>query len=288
MTDTPGLGPVALCTLITRDGQALVDGYTRYLHQCEAGAGVLDADTATAIGFAALAGRPRWLLANAAGRCWLQVVEHADALPRDSLGSYGWLALEVLVEDVDTLAERLAGSVFELLRPAADLELSDRIRACQVRGPAGEILYLTQIRGEVPPFELPTCEAPVDHLFIPVLSTPSREQSLAQYSAIAGNPGISFETKITVINQARGFGLDRRHPVATLQLAGRCLLEIDQVEGTIELPAGIYSGMASVALHCAGETGADWFEATAGPFAGRRVSPRSGRAGERFTLVYPD
>jgi hypothetical protein len=286
VADSPGLGPVALCTLLATDGDALVDAYTHWLHQQVAEAGPVDADTAAAIGYPQLAGARSWLLCNRVGRRWLQVIEEHCALRRDSLHSYGWMALEVLVADVDDLADSLQDSPFTLLRPPADLDLSDRIRACQVRGPAGEILYLTQIRGDVPPFELPTCEAPVDHLFIPVLSSPSREQSLAQYSRIAGSSGLSFETKITVLNQARGYALDRRHPVATLQLAGHCLLEIDQVENTAQPAPGLYTGMACVAFDCANPAPASAIAPASGPFAGRPVSSHRGCAGEHFTLVY--
>ncbi len=286
MADSPGLGPVALCTLLAADGDALVGAYSNWLHQQVAEAGHLDADTAAAIGYPQLAGARSWLLCNRVGRRWLQVIEDRSALSRDSLHSHGWMALEVLVADVDELADSLRDSPFALLRPPADLDLSDRIRACQVRGPAGELLYLTQIRGEVPPFELPTCEAPVDHLFIPVLSSPSREQSLAQYSRIAGSGGLSFDTKITVLNQARGYALDRRHPVATLQLAGRCLLEIDQVADTAEPAPGTYSGIACVAFDCANPAPASAITPATGPFAGRPVSSHRGCAGEHFTLVY--
>ena len=286
MADSPGLGPVALCTLLASDGEALVDAYIDWLHQQVAEAGPLDADTAAAIGYPQLAGARSWLLCNRVGRRWLQVIEDPGALSRDSLRSFGWMALEVLVADVDRLADSLRDSPFTLLRPAADLDLSDKIRACQVRGPAGEILYLTQIRGEVPPFELPACEAPVDHLFIPVLSSPSREQSLAQYSGIAGSDGLSFDTRITVLNQARGYALDRRHPVATLQLAGRCLLEIDQVADTAEPAPGLYSGMACVAFDCTNPAPTSAIIPATGLFAGRPVSSHRGCAGEHFTLVY--
>jgi len=286
VADSPGLGPVALCTLLASDGEALVDAYIDWLHQQVAAAGPLDADTAAAIGYPQLAGARSWLLCNRVGRRWLQVIEDPGALSRDSLRSFGWMALEVLVADVDRLADSLQDSPFTLLRPAADLDLSDKIRACQVRGPAGEILYLTQIRGEVPPFELPACEAPVDHLFIPVLSSPSREQSLAQYSGIAGRDGLSFETRITVLNQARGYALDRRHPVATLQLAGHCLLEIDQVENTAKPAPGLYTGMACVAFDCANPAPASALTPATGPFAGRPVSSHRGCAREHFTLVY--
>jgi hypothetical protein len=286
MTDTPSMGPVALCTLVAVDGQALVDAYTTWLHQEVAACGQLDSDTATAIGMPQLAGNRNWILANTQGRAWLQIVEHPAATARDALQTYGWLALEILVEDVDQLAASLTDSPFTTLRPVADLDISDKIRACQVRGPAGEILYLTQVKGEVPPFDLPVCEAPVDHLFIPVLSTPSREQSLQQYSTISGNDGIGFDTKITVVNQARGFDLDLRHPVATLQLAGQTLIEIDQITGTIDADNGIASGMACVAFHCSGSPGEEAVIAENGPFSGHPVTNRTGCAGEKFTLVY--
>jgi hypothetical protein len=287
MTDTPNLGPIALCTLIATDGKALIDAYTGWLHLDVADTGPLDADTAAAIDLPQLAGNPSWLLSNTKGRRWLQVIEHKTAIPRNTLHTYGWLALEILVADVDQLAERLTESPFEILRPAADLDVSDKIRACQVRGPAGEILYLTQVTGKVPPFDLPTCEAPVDRLFIPVLSTPSRDQSLAQYSTISGNAGISFDTKITVVNQARNYALDQRHPVATLQLAGQALIEIDQIDGTVQADAGIASGLACVAFQCNRPPDDSALRASVGPFAGHRTSAHRGCAGEHFTLVYP-
>lgn len=286
MRDKPKLGPVAMCVLVTPDGQAQVDAYTRFLHQRVSQRGALDSASAEALGFPDLAGHATWVLANSAGREWLQFVEYARATPKNSLGTYGWLAMEVLVQDIDTLAAGLAHSPFELLREVADLDVSDKIRACQVRGPAGEILYLTQVKGEVPPFDLPACVAPVDHLFIPVLSTSSRERSLAEYSAISGSDGMSFETKITVINQARNFELDRRHPVATLQLAGQALIEIDQIEGTEEPPPGITGGMACVVLHCEARPPATATEHKSGPFAGHRTSSHRGWAGEHFTLLY--
>ena len=285
MQDFPKLGPVALCTLIAKDGQALVDAYTHYLHQQVAQTGVLDEDTATAIGYEQLTGNRCWILANQQGKCWLQVVEERSAGSRASLHTYGWLAMEVLVADVDQLAANLVESPFEVLRPPADLDVSDKIRACQVRGPAGEILYLTQVTGEVPPFDLPTCEAPVDHLFIPVLSTPSRERSLEQYSTISGNEGISFDTRVTVVNQAREFDLERRHPVATLQLAGKALIEIDQIADTTAPGPGVNCGMACVAFYCDKKSDTGSSTAVTGPFAGHSVSAHTGAAGEHFTLV---
>ena len=164
--------------------------------------------------------------------------------------------------------------------------MSDKIRACQARGPAGEILYLTQLSGEVPPFELPVCEALVDHLFIPVLSTPSRDTSLTDYSAISGNNGIRFDTRITVVNQARGFALEQRHPVATLQLAGQALIEIDQIANTAEVQFDIHEGMANVAFFCSNQPDENAHWHSEGAFKDSQTSAHTGASGEHFTLIY--
>lgn len=282
----PTLGPVTLCTLVARDGQAATDAYTQWMHQVVDWSGPLPADTAIAVGLGELTGNPSWLLSNKVGRQWLQIIEHKNAPDRDALNSFGWMAMETLVQDVDELAQSLSDSPFELLRPPADLDVSDKIRACQAKGPAGEILYLTQVNGEVPPFDLPTCQAPVDHLFIPVLSTPSKDCSLADYSGISGNEGISFDTRITVVNQARGFELERRHPVATLQLAGQALIEIDQIAETAQIDSGIYSGMACVAFRCSADPDIDALPQSGVAFANSLASAHTGTAGESFTLIY--
>ena len=287
MTLPPAMGPVALCTLVATDGQALADAYSGWLHQTVSRGEPVDQDTAATLGFPELAGQRSWLMANAAGREWLQIVEFPGAQKRNTLGTHGWMALEVLVAAVDELAASLENSPFELLRQPADLDVSDKLRACQVRGPAGEILYLTQVKGAVPPFQLPSCEAPVDHLFIPVLSTPSRERSLADYATISGNDGILFDTKITVVNQSRGFELDRRHPVATLQLAGDALIEIDEIAETGSPGGGVHSGMACVTFHCDQAPGSKSHLCAGGPFSGRSTSTHTGSAGEHFALLHP-
>ena len=94
MPDKPQLGPVALCTLVTTDGQALADAYTGSLHQHVTAVASLDAQTASTLGVPELTGNASWLLANSRGRDWLHIIEHDGATPRDSLGSYGWLAME--------------------------------------------------------------------------------------------------------------------------------------------------------------------------------------------------
>jgi len=90
---------------------------------------------------------------------------------------------------------------------------------------------------------------------------------------------------VTVVNEARGYDMARRHPVATLQLAGQSLLELDQIADTAALPQAIYRGMACVALEYSQGTGS--ISPAAGVFAGRSVSPHTGHAGEHYTILHP-
>ncbi len=285
-TDTPTLGPVACAVLLAKNLDAVAQAYEEYLQLSVSHRFVLDRDSALGLGLEDLAGSPSAMLAGSTGRDWLMIVEHPGAADRDALGTHGWLAQEVLVMDVDALAAQLADSPFEVLRPPADLDVSDRIRACQARGPAGEILYLTQVKGEVPPFELPQCEGFVDHLFIPVLSTPDREATLTHYETIARAKGLRFDTRITVINQALGLPLEQRHPVGTLQLAGNALIEVDHISAAVPAPEGLSAGTAAIVFHAAGRAPENAVKLDHGPFAGKLLLAIRGIAGERSSLLY--
>lgn len=242
----PHLGPVFLGTLLTRDLAVCVDAYETYLHASVGRQAKISDAQAAFWGTPHLGGCTYAILNNELGEPFLRIVEDPNCAVVDTLKHTGWMALEIIVEDVDAIAASLDGSPFEVLRPVADLSLSDQIRAVQVRGPAGEILYLTQIKGTVPPFDLPIARCTVDKVFIPVLCTHDRSKSLAFYENLSGNSGLTFNTKITVINQAYGWDINRNHPVATLQLKQSTLIEIDQVDAAKPAPDNPRSGILMV------------------------------------------
>ena len=84
--------------------------------------------------------------------------------------TYGWSASELIVQDVDQLADNLADSPFEIIEKPKNLSFTDDIRAMQVLGPASEILYLTQVKNNVPGLDLPSARCPVDRTFIVILA----------------------------------------------------------------------------------------------------------------------
>jgi len=216
-------------TLIAPDLDAACVAYREQLGLTIAAHETLQSDLAAVLGLPDLAGQRVAWLANPAGECILRLIEDPPAELLAPTFRHGWLSLEVLVADVDALVSDLRAP-FRVLRPAADLELSAAIRASQVLGPCGEMLYLTSIKEPVPPFDLPMSDERVSHTFIGVMSTPDRAASQAAWVALSGQPGWAFDTKITVLNDAFGKDLASRYPVAVVPLPGQAMVEIDEVE----------------------------------------------------------
>lgn len=249
------LGPALCGTLVAASAERVIDAYRDCFDFRVLADQPISAAHASAWGLPALSGKRMVWLAPATGEaCALRVIEIPDCLPAEPLRRNGWMALEISVQDVDQVAARLRGKdcPFSIIGEPAFLEISDQIKAMQVIGPAGEVLYLTEVRAPVPPFDLPLAPANlVDRLFIPVLSCADRDAALAPYAALAGRDGLRFATKVTVLNRAFGRDISSQYPVAVLQLAGASLIEIDQVESASPLlknSVGLPSGIAMVSF----------------------------------------
>jgi hypothetical protein len=248
----------------------------------------LSSAQSSAWGRPGLAGNPVTWLANELGEPWLQVIALPGLEPVDPFHHRGWFSLEINVESTDKLCPSLESSVFEVIGAPANLEVSDAIRAMQAIGPAGEVLYLTEVKAEVPPFELPFARCAVDRLFIPVMLTSDRDRSLRTYAELAGNDGLLFDTRITVINRARGLAIDTRHPVATLQLRGANLIEFDQIDGLADRPEhlGLPPGIAWISFAVDSlPAGASAHTVSQGPHAGRKAAFLRGAGKELYELI---
>ena len=95
----------------------------------------------------------------------------------------GWSAMEVLVKDLDALFVELPAA-FTVLNPPAALSFSDQIRAMQVAGPAGELIYFTEVSGEVPGFALPTPKRQVNQCFVMINAVTDIQKSIAFYACL--------------------------------------------------------------------------------------------------------
>jgi hypothetical protein len=286
------IGPSLSATLVTDRLDTCVAAWAGFLDHRPGTEAPLPDSTARRWAAPRLSGARSVWLHNALDEPWLRLVEDEAAAPRPPFRDPGWQALEIAVAGVDDLALRLADSPFTCLGEPANLDVSDAIRAMQVLGPAGEVLYLTEVRDAVPGFELPRARCPVDRLFIPVLLAPDRVAASARYGALGAPAALTFDTRIGVLNRARGLAADTRHPVATLQLAGANLIEIDEVHGLPRPAAELPPGIASVAFAApsrAVPAGADGYLGQGvdddAPYAGRTAHSFRGAAGEHFELI---
>ena len=283
------LGPALTATICTPDLDRSIEAWRGSLHHAVAGSGTLSAERAEQLGASRMAGARYARLANEPGEDWLELIEHCGAAELDPFAHSGWFSLEISVADVDHLRTTLDENMFRVIGEPANLEMSDNIRAMQVIGPAGEVLYLTEIKAEVPPFDLPFARCAVDRLFIPVILAGNRDTAAAVYEQLNGHAGMRFDTKITVINRARGLDISTQHPVCAQQLAGANLIEIDQLQGLRTrirddqtLPTGIVAITFSVNEI---PTNLPHRVATQGPHEGCRTASLRGDAGELIQLV---
>lgn len=241
MSMTSSCGPLRHATLVVADLRPLIDAY-RLLGLAPGEHRRVSADQARAWQRPGLAGCTTVSLSAPDSSPLLRLIELPSARPRPTRFSYGWLALEVLVRDVDELGRRLQNSAFEIVGAPADLAVSSAIRAMQVIGPAGEMLYLTQVKQAVPPFDLPLSarlspEQDLGPLFIGVMSVPSREAALDACSTNPPRATFRFDTRVTVLSRALERPLDHPWPVATVQWSGASLFEIDEVNDARLLPS---------------------------------------------------
>lgn len=246
------LGRIASATLVARDLDPAEAGYRDGLGLAAVERFELTPADARHLDLPGLAGARGAWFGTAGAQPWLRVVEAPHARPIEPMHRHGWLSLEVLVGHVDRLAAGLTEPHWRILGPPADLDVSPAIRACQVLGPSGELMYLTEVKADVPPFELPRTDAPVAGLFIVVLSTPDREATARAWEMLAAREAWRFDTRITVLNRALDRPLPQRYPVAVLQLRERCLIEIDEV--ALDAPAAasreLVTGVHLVSIAC--------------------------------------
>ena len=140
----------------------------------------------------------------------------------------GWSAMEVLVKDLDALFEQLPAA-FTVLNPPAALSFSDQIRAMQVAGPAGELIYFTEVSGEVPGFALPTPTRQVNQCFVMINAVTDIQQSVAFYAGLLQcDAPLPMAARVSILSRTNGLDEEHRHDIAPIALGPGQLFELDQ------------------------------------------------------------
>jgi hypothetical protein len=214
------------------------------------------------------------------------------------LARAGWRALELVVSDVRQLREQLRASPLRVVGEPKPLATNPSIVAMQAIGPGGEMLYLTQTSQDTQ-FELPTAERLVDRMFIAVLSAADLQAAQGFYAQRFGAIGHLGSTPVALeaVNRELGLPVTLPHSICALQLAGACLVEIDEhprgLHASPPIAGDLPDGLALVSFahdDLESEPIASLLSGAVqprpeAPYRGRRAAILRGAAGELIELV---
>ncbi len=240
-------------TLSVADLDRSVELYCEWLDYSIEERGELDNALAASWGAAQSAGRRYAVLRPASGQdIFIRFVENRTHPDYAALRSYGWAAIEICVSDVLAVNKRILQSPFEIIGPPKELDGLPAIYPMQVKGPDQEIVYLTQIREDLPEFDLPRAEALIDRLFILVMACSDMKASLswmAEHLDIAvGRDELIIV--YTMLAKAFDLPLEDPHTISTMVHGKDVFLELDQMPPQAnvrpgyedELPQGVAIG----------------------------------------------
>jgi hypothetical protein len=149
-----------------------------------------------------------------------------DYLP---IRSYGWAAIEICVQDVEAVHERMKQAPFDVIGLPTRIAGIDTIYPMQVRGADQETLYFTEITTKDPNSGLPQAGSLIDKVFILVLAC-------ADMAATARWFGETLKLDLTapmairysMISQAFELPISDLHEIVTAKWDGDVFLEFDQ------------------------------------------------------------
>jgi len=161
---------------------------------------------ATSWGAPAMAGREFALMQPASGEDVFIRLASIDPVPAfTQLATYGWNATEIVVADVDASFAKFQKAP-ELILAAPDGIGLGAIRAFQVKGPSGEVLYLTGNTGDRLKSNHPEPTSPIGRPFIMIVGGPDRA-ALKKFYLDTFNLGDQGDLQLTVRVLANYFKL---------------------------------------------------------------------------------
>ena len=243
------LGAIRRVTITATNLGAVENAYTEYLEYQVSKHSTVTAAEASAWNAPAAEGAASLTLQPAGSDDFefrfIEGPAYPDYVP---LTTYGWNASEIMVQNVDALAPRFENSPFEIVGEPRDLSFSEDIRAMQLRGPADEIIYLTEFKKPVPGLSVPTARSAVDRTFIVILGGASMNDLQDFYNNTFSIPKAPvMESRVTMLSKALGVSIETLYPIAAMALAGESLIEADEMPAQVgpretqfgHLPPGI-------------------------------------------------
>ena len=213
------------------------------------------------------------------------------------LTTHGWGSLEIVVDDTDATFARFRGGPFKVIGEPANLKGYPSIRAFQVEGRSGEVLYLTSETGDRSRSPLPPPGGPIGRIFIMVLGGPDIQAMVDWYATGFGlASGPIRGTPIGVVQRAQGLAPEVETPITTMRLARQGnLFELDGYSASArvrpravgDLPPGV--AITSVSVRSLDALKVPFISPPAAheglAYGGRRAATARGAAGELLEIV---
>ncbi len=215
-------------TIIANDLSETENAYRKYFDYQTAHRSTVSEETAALWGAPAMAGKPVLVMQPASGDdFFLRFIESTPVVDYTPLTTAGWNATELLVQDPDTLAEQLQNSPFSIIGMPRDLSSDGHVRAMQVQGPSGEVIYLTRISGKrVNMYS--SAQSKVDRAFILTIGTNNFDDTIEFYGERFDHNVLSFgKTTIRVISKAMQLDAETLYPMKIAQIGNRQNIEIE-------------------------------------------------------------
>ena len=284
-------------TLGVDDVEATAERYGRCFDYGVVERGMVDAALAGLWNAPALLGRRQLVLGPASGaEVFIRLVQAPPAPGYRPLRTHGWAALELCVQDVLAVHERLQGGPLEIIGPPRAVSGLPAIHPMQVQGPDAEIVYLTEIKQGGPGSGLPTARSAVDTLFISVAGCSDMDASARWFEQQLGlriAPPVAIPYRML----ARAYDLPptQLHRLTTATFDGDICLELDQYPAGAtprvglpgELPPGI--GLCTFMLPTLDRVPGPWLSPPAvqagAVYGGRRAGTLLGPDGMLVELL---
>jgi len=217
-------------TLTVADVERSEALYTQTLGYSCVERGTVSTDLAQSWGAEKTAGAAYAVLQPASERdVFIRFIQQPAVDEYVALRTYGWAAIEICNQDTLAVNKIIEDSPFEIIGPPKQLDGMPAIFPMQVKGPDQEIVYLTEIRDDMPDYDLPRAKSLIDHLFILVMACSDMEATGAWLEKhLLIEKGRSMEIVYSMINNAFDLSHDTKHALATLKHGKDVFLEIDR------------------------------------------------------------
>ena len=201
----------------------IADWYSEWLDYEVSEQGTVDKALADSWGTAKSAGRP-YIIMRSKGTedVFIRAVE-IDPVPQyRPLTTWGWNAIEITVEDVDRAYERVLNGPFEIIGTPETLGENSPLKAMQMIGPAGEVIYLTSNSGDRAKWNHPEPRSAIDRPFIMVVAGPNLSHLVNFYAnkfSMKMKPLLNWP--VDIIASAQSLPPDHIFQLAVLDLSER-------------------------------------------------------------------